>query len=93
MRARIWKLMLDVNYLDVDGYLRCVALGPSEVSHKSESYRLAAVKGLTFSVKNDTFRTLATDTQFKGKVKEDMLIRLLEAFVWKNHCQLSLTSD
>ena len=36
-------------------------------------------------VKNDTFRTLATDTQFKGKVKEDMLIRLLEAFVWKNH--------
>ena len=35
-------------------------------------------------VKNDTFRTLATDTQFKGKVKEDMLIRLLEAFVWKN---------
>lgn len=36
-------------------------------------------------VKNDTFRTLATDTQFKGKVKEDMLIRLLEAFIWKNH--------
>lgn len=36
-------------------------------------------------VKNDTFRTLATDTQFKGRVKEDMLIRLLEAFVWKNH--------
>lgn len=35
-------------------------------------------------VKNDTFRTLATDTQFKGKVKEDMLIRLLEAFVWRN---------
>lgn len=38
-------------------------------------------------VKNDTFRTLATDTQFKGKVKEDMLIRLLEAFIWKNHGQ------
>ena len=37
------------------------------------------------AVKNDTFRTLATDTQFKGVVKEDMLIRLLEAFVWKNH--------
>jgi hypothetical protein len=43
-------------------------------------------------VKNDTFRTLATDTQFKGRVKEDMLIRLLEAFVWKNHgtCQIQL---
>jgi cell cycle arrest protein BUB2 len=32
---------------------------------------------------------MATDTQFKGKVKEDMLIRLLEAFVWKNHCPFS----
>jgi hypothetical protein len=44
-----------------------------------------AVADRSTSVKNDTFRTLATDTQFKGKVKEDMLIRLLEAFVWKNH--------
>ena len=35
-------------------------------------------------VKNDTFRTLATDTLFKGKVKDEMLVRLLEAFVWKN---------
>ena len=36
------------------------------------------------TVKNDTFRTLATDLNFKGKVTEDMLIRLLEAFAWKN---------
>jgi hypothetical protein len=36
------------------------------------------------TVKNDTFRTLATDTNFKSKVKEDMLIRLLECFVWRN---------
>jgi hypothetical protein len=35
-------------------------------------------------VKNDTFRTLATDKEFKGKVDEDMLIRLLEAFIWKS---------
>lgn len=47
----------------------------------------AIQKRLTIqTVKNDTFRTLATDTQFKGKVKEDMLIRLLEAFVWKITC-------
>lgn len=64
--------------------------------------RLSAIRvgplGLTVgtiadvAVKNDTFRTLATDTQFKGKVKEEMLIRLLEAFVWKNHgtCQIQL---
>ncbi|RSH94798.1 hypothetical protein EHS25_004604 [Saitozyma podzolica] len=70
LRPRIWKLMLKVESLNTEDYLRYVSMGPSDVSTK---------------IKNDTFRTLATDTQFKGKVKEDMLIRLLEAFVWKNH--------
>ncbi|ORX35248.1 rab-GTPase-TBC domain-domain-containing protein [Kockovaella imperatae] len=70
LRPAIWKLMLRIDSLHAEDYLRYVAMGPSEVSTK---------------IKNDTFRTLATDTQFKGKVKEDMLIRLLEAFVWKNH--------
>ncbi|WOO80787.1 Cell division control protein 16 [Vanrija pseudolonga] len=70
LRPRIWKLMLKVDHLHAEDYLRYVASGPSSVSTK---------------IKNDTFRTLATDTQFKGRVKEDMLIRLLEAFVWKNH--------
>jgi hypothetical protein len=37
-----------------------------------------------YTVRNDTFRTLATDLSFKGKVREDMLIRLLEAFAWKS---------
>lgn len=60
--------MLKVDSLQTEDYLRWVSMGPSSDSHK---------------IKNDTFRTLATDTQFKGKVKEDMLIRLLEAFVWK----------
>ncbi|WWD16396.1 hypothetical protein CI109_100822 [Kwoniella shandongensis] len=68
LRPRIWKLMLKVDSLNSEDYLRWVGMGPSSDSHK---------------IKNDTFRTLATDTQFKGKVKEDMLIRLLEAFVWK----------
>ena len=30
-------------------------------------------------------RTLATDTGFKERVREDMLVRLLDAFVWRNH--------
>lgn len=30
-------------------------------------------------------RTLATDKGFKDRVGEDMLIRLLDAFVWRNH--------
>ncbi|AAW44959.2 mitotic check point protein bub2, putative [Cryptococcus deneoformans JEC21] len=68
LRPRIWKLLLKVDNLQAEDYLRWVSMGPSSDSHK---------------IKNDTFRTLATDTQFKGKVKEDMLIRLLEAFVWK----------
>jgi cell cycle arrest protein BUB2 len=31
------------------------------------------------------FRTLATDRGFKERVREDMLVRLLDAFVWRNH--------
>ena len=30
-------------------------------------------------------RTLATDKGFKERVHEDMLVRLLDAFVWRNH--------
>ncbi|KAG7531261.1 hypothetical protein FFLO_04503 [Filobasidium floriforme] len=69
IRARVWKLLLHVDHLDSADYLRLVDKGPSGVSTK---------------IKNDTFRTLATDTDFKGKVREDMLIRLLEAFVWRS---------
>lgn len=31
------------------------------------------------------FRTLATDKGFKERVREDMLVRLLDAFVWRSH--------
>jgi cell cycle arrest protein BUB2 len=30
-------------------------------------------------------RTLATDRGFKERVREEMLVRLLDAFVWRNH--------
>ena len=30
-------------------------------------------------------RTLATDRGFKERVREDMLVRLLDAFVWRNY--------
>ena len=33
---------------------------------------------------NQLYSTLATDRGFKERVREDMLIRLLDAFVWKN---------
>ena len=34
-------------------------------------------------------RTLATDRGFKERVREDMLVRLLDAFVWRNHGSLA----
>ena len=36
------------------------------------------------------FRTLATDKGFKERVREDMLVRLLDAFVWRNHGNYAL---
>jgi len=30
------------------------------------------------------YRTLATDSNFKSRVREDMLVRLLDAFVWRS---------
>lgn len=32
-----------------------------------------------------SYRTLATDKGFKERVREDMLVRLLDAFVWRSH--------
>jgi cell cycle arrest protein BUB2 len=88
IRARVWKLLLRVDRVSPNDYLRWVDMGPSEVSAKSESFSclqfIVVADCPILSVKNDTFRTLATDLNFKGKVREDMLIRLLEAFAWKN---------
>lgn len=72
LRPRIWKMLLRVNDLSADDFLRYVARGPCEVREK---------------IRNDTFRTLATDKGFKERVREDMLVRLLDAFVWRNHDQ------
>ena len=36
------------------------------------------------SVTNDAFRTLATDQDFKDKVSEEALVRLLDAFAWSH---------
>lgn len=34
-------------------------------------------------IRNDSFRTLATDQQFRSQVGEERLVRCLEAFVWR----------
>jgi len=69
LRPRIWKILLQVNELRPDAYLSYVEKGPYEVREK---------------IRNDTFRTLATDLAFKNRVREDMLVRLLDAFVWRH---------
>ncbi|OCB91069.1 rab domain-containing cell division control protein [Sanghuangporus baumii] len=70
LRPRVWKILLGVNNISADKYLRYVRRGPCEFKEK---------------IRNDTFRTLATDRGFKERVREDMLVRLLDAFVWRNH--------
>ncbi|THH16480.1 hypothetical protein EW146_g4167 [Bondarzewia mesenterica] len=70
LRPRIWKILLRVHDLPAETFLGYVARGPCEVREK---------------IRNDTFRTLATDRGFKERVREDMLVRLLDAFVWRNH--------
>ncbi|KIM19776.1 hypothetical protein M408DRAFT_334273 [Serendipita vermifera MAFF 305830] len=69
IRARVWKVLLQIGNIHAESYLDLVRRGPCQVREK---------------IRNDTFRTLATDRGFKERVREDMLIRLLDAFVWKN---------
>lgn len=58
-----------MNHLSAEKYLSYVSRGPCEFKEK---------------IRNDTFRTLATDRGFKERVREDMLVRLLDAFVWRD---------
>ncbi|KAI9275981.1 rab-GTPase-TBC domain-containing protein [Sporodiniella umbellata] len=69
LRGKLWKLLLGVNTLSAASYIHLIELGPSALDEK---------------IRNDTFRTMATDTSFLEHVSEDMLIRLLNAFVWTN---------
>ena len=54
--------------LDADTYYGLTSRDPSPMFNK---------------IRNDTFRTLATDMEFREKVGEERLVRCLEAFVWR----------
>lgn len=56
--------------LDTDDYLGLIHRGASPAYSK---------------IRNDTFRTLATDPLFRRRVSEASLIRLLNAVAWKLH--------
>ncbi|KAJ3113501.1 hypothetical protein HDU96_003324 [Phlyctochytrium bullatum] len=68
LRGKVWKALLGIYRVSALEYVTLVGRGPCEVYDK---------------IKNDTFRTLATDTKFMRKVNEGMIARVLNAFVWK----------
>ncbi|KAL6230437.1 hypothetical protein BDW75DRAFT_72583 [Aspergillus navahoensis] len=69
-RVYLWLILLDIPPLPTDHYLSLIHRGRSPAYTK---------------IRNDTFRTLATDPLFKRRVTEASLIRLLNAVAWKIH--------
>ncbi|KAF3911636.1 hypothetical protein AA313_de0201827 [Arthrobotrys entomopaga] len=65
-RIYIWSILLGVEPLSAKDYLRLVHKGPSQSYAK---------------IRDDTFRTLATDPLFHRKVSEASLTRLLNCYV------------
>ncbi|OQE19120.1 hypothetical protein PENSTE_c016G01568 [Penicillium steckii] len=69
-RIYLWLVLLNIPPVPTDDYLTLVHRGGSPAYTK---------------IRNDTFRTLATDPLFKRRVTEASLIRLLNAVAWKLH--------
>ncbi|RAL02347.1 TBC-domain-containing protein [Aspergillus ibericus CBS 121593] len=67
-RIYLWLVLLDIPPVPTDVYLSLIHRGRSPAYTK---------------IRNDTFRTLATDPLFKRRVTEASLIRLLNAVAWK----------
>ncbi|KAJ1553909.1 hypothetical protein HK096_005856, partial [Nowakowskiella sp. JEL0078] len=68
LRGRVWKVLLGIYKVSALEYVTLVERGKCDVFHK---------------IKNDTFRTLATNKKFTEKVSEAMIVRVLSSFVWK----------
>jgi cell cycle arrest protein BUB2 len=68
LRIYIWLILLSAPVLKTDDYLSLVHRGPSPAYNK---------------IRNDTFRTLATDPLFRRRVTESSLIRMLNAVAWR----------
>jgi cell cycle arrest protein BUB2 len=68
LRIYIWSILLGVAPMRTNDYVALVRRGASSSYSK---------------IRNDTFRTLATDPLFRRRVSESSIIRLLNAFQWK----------
>lgn len=87
LRPMVWKLLLGVTELPVDEYLDLVQRVPSAANDKIRNDTYATSQFVqrrrTLNYHGYRFRTMATDTDFKRRVAEDVLVRLLDATVWK----------
>ncbi|KAF2146647.1 uncharacterized protein K452DRAFT_219134 [Aplosporella prunicola CBS 121167] len=70
LRIYIWLTFLNATPIRTDVYLDLVRQGASPAYTK---------------IRNDTFRTLATDPLFRRRVTENSLTRVLNAVAWKLH--------
>jgi len=68
LRIYAWLVLLNAPIVSTDDYLALI--------HRSASPSYSKIR-------NDTFRTLATDPLFRRRVSEASLIRLLNAVAWK----------
>ncbi|KAL7272080.1 CDC16 protein [Rhizina undulata] len=68
LRIYLWSILLGVAPMRTNDYVSLVRRGASSSYSK---------------IRNDTFRTLATDPLFRRRVSESSLIRLLNAFQWR----------
>ena len=69
-RIYVWLILLDAPPLATDAYVDLVHQGSSPAYAK---------------IRNDTFRTLATDPLFRRRVSENSLTRVLNAVAWRLH--------
>jgi cell cycle arrest protein BUB2 len=69
-RIYLWLVLLNIPPFLTDSYLKLVHRGRSPAYDK---------------IKNDTFRTLATDTLFKRRVTDASITRVLNACAWSLH--------
>ncbi len=71
IRPQIWKLLLHLQELQLMN-----AKVYYDLTNRENSNMFSKIK-------NDSFRTLASDSTFLAQVREDDIVRLLEAFVWR----------
>ncbi|KAH3899773.1 Bub2p SCDLUD_004061 [Saccharomycodes ludwigii] len=70
IRLHVWSILLQCSMVNcTTKYLKLLGKGPPPIK-------------IYDKIKNDTFRTLNTDVEFKTKVAEASLIRCLSCFSW-----------